>query len=81
MGDKALRGNKLTKFFERAGGTAEGKPHSTPEGRIAAGKRGLKRYVQSLPKGSLRPMPKKYKVLKSPGSWPTVTIKVPKRKK
>ena len=55
MGDKALRGNKLTKFFERAGGTAEGKPHSTPEGRIAAGKRGLKRYVQSLPKSSLRP--------------------------
>ena len=24
---------------------------------------------------------KKYRVLKSPGSWPTVTIKVPKRKK
>ena len=36
----------ITKFFERVGGTAEGKPHSTPEGRIAAGKRALKRYVQ-----------------------------------
>ena len=36
----------ITKFFERVGGTAEGKPHSTPEGRIAAGKRDLKRYVQ-----------------------------------
>ena len=24
---------------------------------------------------------KKFKVLKSPGSWPTVTIKVPKKKK
>jgi len=36
----------ITKFFERVGGTAEGKPHSTPEGRIAAGKRNLKRYVQ-----------------------------------
>jgi len=84
MGDKSNWKNKnrtIEKFFERAGGTAEGKPHSEREGRIAAGKRGLKRYVQSLPKGSLRPMPKKYKVLKSPGSWPTVTIKVPKRKK
>ena len=70
----------IEKFFERAGGTAEGKPHSEREGRIAAGKRGLKRYVQSLPKSSRRPMPKG-KVLKSPGSWPTVTIKVPKRKK
>ena len=36
----------ITKFFERVGGTAEGKPHSTPEGRIAAGKQALKRYVQ-----------------------------------
>jgi hypothetical protein len=45
----------IEKFFERAGGTAEGKPHSTREGRIAAGKRGFKRYVQSLPKSSLGP--------------------------
>ena len=48
----------IEKFFERAGGTAEGKPHSTREGRIAAGKRGFKRYVQSLPKSSLGPRPK-----------------------
>ena len=36
----------IEKFFESVGGTAEGKPHSTREGRIAAGKRDLKRYVQ-----------------------------------
>ena len=58
MGDKSNWKNKnrtIEKFFERAGGTAEGKPHSTPEGRIAAGKRDFKRYVKSLPKSSLRP--------------------------
>jgi len=60
----------ITKFFERVGGTAEGKPHSTPEGRIAAGKRALKRYVQSLPKSSLRP--------RSKGKLPK--IKEPKEK-
>ena len=49
----------ITKFFERVGGTAEGKPHSTPEGRIAAGKRNLKRYVQK--EGGKRRLPKKPK--------------------
>ena len=58
MADKSNWKNKnrtIEKFFESVGGTAEGKPHSTREGRIAAGKRDLKRYVQSLPKSSLRP--------------------------
>ena len=49
----------ITKFFERVGGTAEGKPHSTPEGRIAAGKRDLKRYVQK--EGGKGRLPKKPK--------------------
>ena len=70
----------IEKFFERAGGTAEGKPHSTREGRIAAGKRGFKRYVQSLPKSSLGPSSKS-RILKSPrGVKNPIKIKVPKRK-
>ena len=62
----------IEKFFERAGGTAEGKPHSTREGRIAAGKRDLKRYVQKEGK-------KHWRTIKANrGNFGG--IKVPKRK-
>jgi len=62
----------IEKFFERAGGTAEGKPHSTPEGRIAAGKRGFKRYVQKEGK-------KHWRTIKA-NRGKFGGIKVPKRK-
>ena len=39
-------------FIEKVGGSAEGKPHSTKEGRIASGKRKITRFLRSRKKPS-----------------------------
>ena len=57
--------DKDKKFIELFGGSVEGKPHSTPEGRIAAGKRRIKSILEKK-KGLLgqeiSPPPKKFKL-------------------
>jgi len=40
-------GRAAKSFVERVGGSEKGKPHSTKEGRIASGKRKIKRFLQS----------------------------------
>jgi hypothetical protein len=37
----------IQSLMERAGGSEKAKPHSTREGRIAAGQRGIKRFLKS----------------------------------
>ena len=77
MGDKALRGNKLTGWektmvrkqppkddhLEKLGivssGGPQGKPHSTPEGRKAAGARTLSRFFYGRGKKKTRAKEKK----------------------
>ena len=44
LGGMATRAAKS--FIERAGGSEKGKPHSTKEGRRAAGKRKISRFLQ-----------------------------------
>ena len=50
MGDISIKGWKRKfpkqKMLERMGGGQKGKPHSTPEGRLASGKRSMKRLKQ-----------------------------------
>ena len=70
MGDKALRGNKLTKFKKDFAAPWDKDAEVIPE--LKALEEGIKKVSKDQ---------KKFKVLKSPGSWPTVTIKVPKKKK
>ena len=40
------RRRPVQKMLERMGGGQKGKPHSTPEGRLASGKRSMKRLKQ-----------------------------------
>ena len=46
MGTTRIR-TGLKTLLESAGGSEKGKPHSSKEGRIAAGKRGIKRFLES----------------------------------
>ena len=60
MADKSNWKNKnrtITNFFERAGGTAEGKPHSTREGRIASGERKITRFFYGRDKKNKKGVP------------------------
>ena len=60
-------------FTEKVGGSEKGKPHSTKEGRIASGKRKIKRFLRSralkpqpgpkAPSGPKKTWPPKYKDL------------------
>jgi len=71
-------------FIEQVGGREEGKPHSTKEGRIASGKRKIRRFLQSRsrpkktwpPKHSdlLRKFPKMPQPHKSPGDLPYIPM-------
>ena len=75
MTDTMTGGKRAAKtFIEKVGGSEKGKPHSTKEGRIASGKRKLKRFFRSRalkpkltgPKGPSRPKktwPPKYRDL------------------
>ena len=46
-------------FLERVGGSEKGKPHSTKEGRMASGKRKLKRFLQQRVHGTAQPDPER----------------------
>jgi hypothetical protein len=47
-------------FLERVGGSEKGKPHSTKEGRMASGKRKLKRFLQQRGEaGTAQPDPER----------------------
>ena len=68
-------------FIEKVGGSAEGKPHSTKEGRIASGKRKITRFLRSKKKPSppksitkdlLMRYPKVPQPHKSPGDTPYI---------
>ena len=65
-------------FTEKVGGSAEGKPHSTKEGRIASGKRKIRRFLQSRkgtavnPKGIPGQKPEWKKMPWKPGQKPNL---------
>ena len=43
----AIKKQKMRYSYEKAGGSEEAKPHSTKEGRIAAGKREIRRWEKA----------------------------------
>ena len=53
----AIKKQKMRYSYEKAGGSEEAKPHSTKEGRIAAGKREIGRWeiAQDKLKQSTKP--------------------------
>ena len=74
------RKKDLEKFFESVGGTAKGKPHSTREGRISAGKRLIKRKTEAATDRDRSRKNQQIRVLKSPsGVKNPIEIKVRKR--